>query len=60
MSDLSNKLTLITGSTKGIGRAIAEAFIDKNARVVIHGRSRTELESVKEKIGDLIRTPITL
>ena len=51
MSDLSNKLTLITGSTKGIGKAIAEAFIDKNARVVIHGRSRPELEKVKQSIG---------
>jgi NAD(P)-dependent dehydrogenase (short-subunit alcohol dehydrogenase family) len=51
MSDLSNKLTLVTGSSKGIGKAIAEAFIDKNARVVIHGRSRAELETVKESIG---------
>ncbi|MFC1701887.1 SDR family NAD(P)-dependent oxidoreductase [Pseudomonadota bacterium] len=51
MSDLSNKLTLVTGSTKGIGKAIAEAFIDKKARVVIHGRSRAELEKVKESIG---------
>jgi len=51
MSDLANKLTLVTGSTKGIGKAIAEAFIDKNARVIIHGRNRTELESIKSSIG---------
>jgi len=51
MSDLTNKLTLITGSTKGIGKAIAEAFIDKNARVLIHGRNRVDAENVRASIG---------
>lgn len=51
MPDLTNKLTLVTGSTKGIGKAIAEAFIDKNSRVVIHGRNRTAVENVRGAIG---------
>jgi len=51
MSDLAGKLTLVTGSTKGIGKAIAEAFIDKNARVVIHSRNRADTENVKASIG---------
>mgnify|MGYP001813708972 FL=1 len=51
MPDLTNKTTLVTGSTKGIGRSIAEAFIDKGAKVVIHGRNRTETEKVKASIG---------
>ena len=51
MPDLENKITLVTGSTKGIGKAIAEAFVDKNSRVVIPGRNREELESVKTSIG---------
>ena len=50
MTDLVNKLTLVTGSTKGIGKAIAEAFIDKNARVIIHGRNGAEVEKVRESI----------
>lgn len=51
MPDLANKITLVTGSTKGIGKAIAEAFIDKNSRVIIHGRNRAETEKVKASIG---------
>lgn len=51
MSELKQKLVLVTGSTKGIGKAIAEAFVDKNARVVVHGRTREEVEQVKTSIG---------
>ena len=51
MSDLANNLTLVSGSTKGIGKAVAEAFIDKKSRVIIHGRNRAVVESVRESIG---------
>ena len=51
MPDLTNKITLVTGSTKGIGKAIAEAFIDKDSRVIVHGRNRAEAEKVKASIG---------
>jgi len=44
-------MTLITGSTKGIGAAIAGAFVDKQAQVVVHGRDREEAQAVKESIG---------
>ncbi len=51
MSALEQKMTLITGSTKGIGAAIASAFVDKQAQVVVHGRDREEAQAVKESIG---------
>lgn len=35
---LSNRLALVTGSTRGIGRAIAEALLAEGARVIINGR----------------------
>ncbi|KYH45650.1 SDR family NAD(P)-dependent oxidoreductase [Branchiibius sp. NY16-3462-2] len=38
MSDLTNKRVLVTGSGAGIGRAIAELFISRGARVVISDR----------------------
>ena len=42
--DLSGKVALITGSTRGIGRAIAERMAEHGARVVISSRSQAECE----------------
>lgn len=51
MSELKDKLTLVTGSTKGIGKAIAEAFVGRQARVVVHGRDHDEVKQLSESIG---------
>jgi NAD(P)-dependent dehydrogenase (short-subunit alcohol dehydrogenase family) len=40
MIDLNGHFALITGSTKGVGRSIAEAFAAAGAGVVIHSRQR--------------------
>ncbi len=45
---INNKLALVTGSTQGIGRAIAQALVDEGARVIVNGRNaRTVDETVK-------------
>ena len=40
---LENKLALVTGSTAGIGFAIAKALAAEGARVVVNGRSETRV-----------------
>jgi NAD(P)-dependent dehydrogenase (short-subunit alcohol dehydrogenase family) len=41
MPELAGKAALITGGTTGLGRAIAERFLDEGASVVITGRAET-------------------
>ena len=36
--DLTGRLALVTGSSRGIGRAIAEGYVAAGARVVVNGR----------------------
>ncbi|SDB83918.1 SDR family NAD(P)-dependent oxidoreductase [Shouchella lonarensis] len=56
---LQNKAVFVTGGTKGIGRAIAEAFYKEGARVVVSARTKEGLESWYEEIsivtGDLTK-----
>jgi 3-oxoacyl-[acyl-carrier protein] reductase len=49
--DLSNKSALVTGGTKGIGRAIAESLIKAGARVTITARNEDELKAAVSQLN---------
>ena len=48
---LQDKAIIVTGSTMGIGKAIAKRAIAEGARVLVHGLEQTEGESVCKELG---------
>ena len=46
--DLTGKVALVTGGSRGLGQAIAMAMAEKGAEVVICGRKQNNLDQAVE------------
>jgi NAD(P)-dependent dehydrogenase (short-subunit alcohol dehydrogenase family) len=66
MSNMKEKVVLITGASSGIGRATAEAFAAKGANIVVAARRKKELDTLVTSIEAMggkayaIRTDVSI
>lgn len=51
MSDLKNKIAIVTGGNSGIGYASAKEFIAQGAKTIITGRRKEAIEKAAKEIG---------
>src|SRR5262245_29311667 len=50
MGTLNDKIALVTGSSRGIGAAIARLFASEGASVVVHGRDAAMMSVTRQEI----------
>ena len=51
MTDLTNKRALVTGASRGIGRAVALAFKEAGAHVIVCARPSDDLQNLEKTLG---------
>jgi NAD(P)-dependent dehydrogenase (short-subunit alcohol dehydrogenase family) len=59
MNTLKNKGAVVTGAASGIGKAIATAFIDAGARVLLCDRDAPALQEAVRSLGERARGQVT-
>jgi 3-oxoacyl-[acyl-carrier protein] reductase len=53
---LDSRVAIITGSTRGNGRAMANIFSEHGANVIVTGRDENEVQSTAEQIAREYKT----
>ncbi len=56
--ELNGKIALVSGSTAGIGRAIAATLAREGARVIVNGRSRSSVDAVVAELRSTTGTDV--
>lgn len=58
--DLSGRVALVTGSSRGIGLTLARGLARAGARVVVHGRDEAALESARALVAAESKFDVTM
>lgn len=58
--DLTDKVAIVTGASRGIGQAIAERYAEAGAKVVISSRKQEALDTVARQITDIGGTVLAI
>ena len=56
--ELSNRTVLVTGGTSGIGLGIAESFLRSKSKVIVCGRNKEKLSTIKDRFPDIMVLPV--
>ena len=52
--DLTDRVYVVTGGARGLGRATADVLVAEGARVVLSGRSEEALSAAREALGEAV------
>lgn len=55
--DVSDRLALVTGSSRGLGRALALTLARGGARLIVHGRDEAAVEQTRAEVEELSGRP---
>lgn len=55
--DVSDRLALVTGSSRGLGRSLATALARAGARLIVHGRDVSAVEATRRELEELSGRP---
>ena len=50
-NDLQDRVAIVTGASRGIGSAIADALVDRGATVVLSSRKQPDLDAEAERLN---------
>jgi len=54
--DIRGRVALVTGSSRGIGRALAQGLLEAGCTVVLNGRDESALARTREELGGTVLT----
>jgi len=57
---LQDKVAIVTGATRGIGKAISKEFAKQGASLIINGTNEILLDNLKEELSSIIKSPQVL